>query len=342
MSDLVVDVQQSRAEGLLVGASDAGAILGFDQYKAPISIWRRLQGLEVEHEDSEPAEWGKILEPVVRGKYAQKHGVIVAVPQESYIRDGWLRATPDGVTCGPTNDPRVVPMLHEHHFFIGGAGLVQCKTASAYLADDWVDGPPAKYEVQVRVEMAVTNLPWCDVACLIGGQRYVEFRVHREAALEENILRDLREFWEMAKEGREPNPDHTDHWRAHVSSKMRPSRVVITADADVRAWMTELRMARMEKKRAERQEAELKNKLLLAMSAGAATGIEDKELGKLTAYKVGGRTDWKAMAESMFKQLNNNDPAQPGDWIDAYKAKFTKPGTTWAIRTPSAWGGDDE
>ena len=39
---------QTRAGGALIGASDAAAALGLDSYRSPLSVWRRLRGLDSE------------------------------------------------------------------------------------------------------------------------------------------------------------------------------------------------------------------------------------------------------------------------------------------------------
>ncbi len=206
---LAIHVDQQRDQSCL-GASEAAGVLGLDKYNPPIAIWRRHRGLPVRaDEDNEPAYWGRVLEPVVRGKYALDRSVRVWVPTGSYTLDDWLRCTPDGLVEEPTFnaadigatefDPTtasaaVVNMLRQDK----ALGGLQVKTCSAWLEDDWRDGPPAKYEVQCRVEMAVADLPWNDIVCLCGGQRQLgPFRIERDQQLEDRILTSLQEFGPM-------------------------------------------------------------------------------------------------------------------------------------------------
>lgn len=338
MTDIALQVSQTRAEGL-IGASDAAAALGLDQYKAPITLWRQLRGLPTNDERpafvQEAAEWGQALEPIIRGKYALEHNVPVVVPMRSLTLDGWLRATPDGLVLpveapmgvaaypfkpGLTysaDDDELVPMLGERWFI----GLLQAKTCSLYKKDEWSEGVPPAYEIQVRVEMAVTDLPWCDVSCLIGGQHRVTYRIERESKYEEPILRDLRAFWELVQSGKEPSVDGSVAWREYASSRMRPTPVVLDADEDTEALVANWLTARRSVKALEAAEGELKTKLLLRLSAAGATKLRSRN-GVFTAYKVGAKPKWKEYAISLGGAAKVPE-------------QFKGTSNTWTIKAPN-------
>jgi hypothetical protein len=185
----------------------------------------------------------------------------------------------------------------------GAAGNLQVKTCSAYLLDDWRDGPPPKYEIQTRVEMAVTGLPWTDLVCLCGGQRYLgPFRIERDLELEGRILAPLREFWDMVMSGVEPTVDHTENWRLHVSEKMERARaVLVKADPALRHDVSEWREGRRARIVAERAEERAKNELLLRLSCAGGTKIDAGELGKITAYRTGSGT-WALKTPTSWKE----------------------------------------
>lgn len=298
---LALPVDQQREESML-GASEAGAVLGLDKYSSPMKIWRRHRGLPVNDDGNEAADWGVLLEPVVRGKYALSRKVRVWVPTASFTLDGWLRATPDGLVPEPCTDewgrcdafdPREIParVLTRWPEILGGLSV---KTCSAYLAEDWIGGPPAKHEVQARVEMAVVDLPWVDVVCLIGGQKLVgPFRIERNAAIERSILPRLRDFWAMVQDGREPTVDDSDAWRLHVSEKLgkAPALEVVATEAQ-REIVARWRAARIARKAAECGEELVKNELLLNLSQTGATKLDAGELGKPSAYRVAKTGTW--------------------------------------------------
>jgi predicted phage-related endonuclease len=308
---IAVHVDQQRDESCL-GASEAAGVLGLDKYNPPIKVWRRHRGLDVDDRRpghvQEAAEWGQILEPVIRGKYAVRNQATVLVPVKSYVRDGWLRCTPDGMVMDVTH---TVGVSEVDTWPIGGcgstrlAGLVQCKNVSAYLDHEWRDGPPTAKEIQVRTEMAVTGLPWCDLAALIGGNHYIQYRVERDLGLEDRILTDLAAFWTLVKIGVEPTVDHTDAWRMHIAEKMPAEKMIGPAtESDVDA-MLQLRRRREDRKAAKALEDLARNELLLRMSARGVTALQslDTKIGTVSAYKAKG---------------------------------------TWALRCPRNWGDDDQ
>jgi len=217
---IAVAVDQQRDLSCL-GASEAAGVLGLDKYDPPIAIWRRHRGMTVRDDGpQEAAYWGTVLEPVIRGKYAFDRQVRVWVPTGSYTMDGWLRCTPDGLVeelarkavgtfeYDPSDADPDFPSnsgLVSNLLLAGLLGDLQVKTCSAWLEDAWRDGPPAKYEVQCRVEMAVLDIPWCDIVCLCGGQKQIgPLRIERDRAIEDRILTSLQEFWGMVKFGKEP------------------------------------------------------------------------------------------------------------------------------------------
>ncbi len=339
MSDLVLHVDQIRTEGML-GASEAAAALGLDKYTSPLTVWKKLRGLPVEEERSpaldEAAAWGQLIEPVVRGKYAIDRNRLVLVPRSSFVKDGWLRCTPDGLSLpniqiGASVNPPAprtyvteMPIdlaMRDPEWKENDAGLLQVKNRHAFARDDWRDGVPAKEQIQCRVEMAVCDLPWNDCAVLIGGNRMLVHRVERDLGLEDRILTDLSTFMRLVREGTEPSPDHTAAWRQHVSEKMRPTKVMITPDEELRELVDFWLAQRRKRKMIEEEEEAAKTDIMLRLSAAGATGIDLGERGKVTAYKTGSRTDWKAWAQS----LNPNPPPQ----------KYVKESKTWALKAPA-------
>lgn len=312
---IAVAVDQQRDLSRL-GASEAAGVLGLDKYNPPIAIWRRHRGMPVRDDGpQEAAYWGTVLEPVIRGKYAFDRQVRVWVPTGSYTLDGWLRCTPDGLveelsrpdqtgTSEFNPDGGDDAGLVSNLLLDGLLGDLQVKTCSAWLEDSWRDGPPAKYEIQCRVEMAVLDVAWCDIVCLCGGQKQIgPLRIERDKAIEDRILTSLQEFWGMVQFGREPTVDHTDAWRLHVSEKMdKVKPTMIMADGDLLSDIARWREHRVNRKRAEMAENEMKNALLLHMSAAGATKI---------------------------------DCGDKADNVTAYKTK-----NTWALRTPSSWKED--
>ena len=100
---------------------------------------------------------------------------------------------------------------------------------------------------------------------------------------------------------------------------MRPSSVVMQADDETEAIMANWIKARRARRDIERTEEECKTRLLLQLSAAGATRVQSS-LGMATAYRTGGRTDWKGFALS----LGGTEPPD----------RFKRPSTTWSLRAP--------
>lgn len=285
---LVAAVEQERDESRL-GASEASAVMGLDKYKSPMAIWRRHRGMAVPESDNEAALWGQVLEPVVRARFALDRQRTVFVPVRSVLFENWLRATPDGILLDVADpEPHVEELSDAFDLTQPNLGLLQVKTCSAYLADDWIGGPPAKYEVQCRVEMAVTGLPWCDIICLCGGQKLLgPFRIERDLQLEADIIRRLRAFWGMVEAGEEPTVDDSDAWRLHVSERLaRSPAIEVPADDRALEVIRRWKDARDARKSAERAEDGIRNEMLLTMSNAGATKLDAGTLGKPSAYRT--------------------------------------------------------
>jgi predicted phage-related endonuclease len=317
MTEIALPVHQTRAEGLL-GASDAPAALGLDRYRPPIALWRQLRGLPTNDERpafvQEAAEWGQALEPIIRGKYALEKQCAVWVPSQSIVKDRWLRCTPDGLVASGLSSGETIEW-HGDEMPPETIGLLQVKTASAYLKDAWADGVPPNYEIQVRVEMAVTGLPWCDVSCLIGGQTRVTYRVERESKYEEPILRDLRAFWELVQSGKEPAVDGSDAWRQYATQGMRPTPVVLDANEETEALVANWLTAKRSIKALKESESEYKTKLLLRLSAAGATKLRSRH-GVIPAYQTGAKARWKEYAISLggAAKIPDNYKGEKGAW----------------------------
>jgi hypothetical protein len=151
--------------------------------------------------------------------------------------------------------------------------------------------------------MAVADLPWVDIVCLCGGQKQIgPLRIERNAAIEDRILTSLHEFWGMVQFGKEPTPDHTEHWRMHVSEKMdRALPNMIAADGELLQDIALWRDRRIERKRAEQAEELCKNGLLLTMSALQVTKLDAGDMGRITAYRTPQKGTWALRVPTSWK-----------------------------------------
>ena len=171
-----------------IGGSGAAAAVGLSPWSPPIVLYQRLVGeLERDQGETDAMLWGKLLEDVIRRRYAEVIGVTVQVPPRSIFHDehDWRRATPDGLVVHP------------------GSGRwqwgLEVKTADPFHASEWgdpgTDQIPMAYVCQVAWYMHVTGLARWDVAVLIGGKDFRIYSLERDLDLESELVGAVDAFW---------------------------------------------------------------------------------------------------------------------------------------------------
>lgn len=178
-------LEMSRQEWLIertkgIGGSDAATVLGLNKWKTPFELYLEKTGQSfVDESQAEAAYFGNILEDVVArefeirsGKKVRKNNFMLQHPKYDFIR---------------ANIDRKV---------VGEDALLECKTASAYLAKDWEgDEIPSAYLVQVQHYLGVTGYEKAYIAVLIGGQRFIWKEIERDEELIEMIFEAEVNFW---------------------------------------------------------------------------------------------------------------------------------------------------
>lgn len=185
---------EQRRKG--VGGSDVAAIMGLSPYRGAYEVWAEKLGLiEAPDISDKPAViWGNILEPVVGEHYAENHPDrevrrLNAVCQS--IERPWAQASLDY----EVKDPEL------------GWGVLEIKTAGQRSEGKWDDGVPLFYQTQVAHYLSVTGRSFADVAVLIGGQDYREYRIMRDEDDVHAVESAVDEFWQRVQTGEEPPVD---------------------------------------------------------------------------------------------------------------------------------------
>lgn len=174
--------REERRKG--IGGSDVAAIMGLSAYKSPFQVYvEKTEGLSDDISDKPSVYWGNVLEPVVADEYARRHPETEVIVPDFMLRSKdrpWAQASLDRVIV----DPEL------------GTGVLEIKTAGFMRSCDWDEYVPIYYLTQVAHYMSVTGCGFADVAVLIGGQDYREFRVMRDQDDIETVNRAVDRFWE--------------------------------------------------------------------------------------------------------------------------------------------------
>ena len=196
-----------------IGGSDVAAIIGVSPYKTAVDVFLDKTGQTPDWEGNEATYWGNVLEDVVAQEYTKRSGAkvqrlnkMLRHPQHEFALANVDRFVVSDGTRVRLNSAGQVE---------GASGLLECKTASAYKADAWKDGDddavPTEYVAQVMWYLGVTGLKWADVACLVGGQRYVCKRIKHDAAVIDALFDRCGAFWrDHILTGKAPEPTTGD------------------------------------------------------------------------------------------------------------------------------------
>lgn len=184
--------REERRKG--IGGSDVAAIMGLSSFSTPYQVYLdKAEGISDDISGKPAVVWGNILEPVVGEYYmdlhTDRHVRRVNAMARSIARP-WAQASLDYEVC----DPEL------------GWGVLEIKTAGLRRADDWADGVPLYYQTQTAHYLSVTGRPFADVAVLIGGQDYREYRLMRDEEDVRTVSEAVDAFWRDHVEARVP-PD---------------------------------------------------------------------------------------------------------------------------------------
>jgi putative phage-type endonuclease len=177
-----------------IGGSDAAAVFGLHPWVSPVALYFDKTGEYSDDRATEAMEWGLRLEPVVADAWAEKNGERIAQVKAilRHTEHAWMIVNLDRVVLGASGE---------------WIAVLEVKTASGWTADDWDDGVPPYVVVQVQHQLAVTGLPVAYVACLVGGQKFVQATIRRDDEFIAALIVGERRFWDRVLERRPPPAD---------------------------------------------------------------------------------------------------------------------------------------
>jgi putative phage-type endonuclease len=166
-----------------IGGSDVGIIVGLNKYKSAFTLFlEKTNQLPTDDEQSEAAYWGNTLEDIVAQEFSKRTGLEVNERHELLQHDTYdfmLANLDREVTC-PNR----------------GIGILECKTSSEYLKDEWnEDKIPDSYYLQVQHYLAVTGYSFAYIAVLIGGNKFVYKEIERDEEVINYLIQLEGEFW---------------------------------------------------------------------------------------------------------------------------------------------------
>jgi putative phage-type endonuclease len=183
-----VQLKQDRAlidRNLFLGGSDIAAIMGLSRWSSPLRLWAEKTG-KIEHpdlSDNEAVEMGRDLEEFVAQKFSQRTGKTVRRAPKKYTHKDYdfLAANVD----------RLITDSDE---------LLECKTCTLWKKDEWEEGIPQEYVLQVIWYLGITGRKTGWIAVLIGGQKFMYKQIDFDAELFKIMVEKAIVFWQMVQE----------------------------------------------------------------------------------------------------------------------------------------------
>lgn len=342
---------QPRERG--IGASQVATAIGLNPYRSPLSLWFELTG-RLEKATPDPLDpwameskaiWGNRFEPIIRAHYADRSQVPVVVPTGSFYlaAEPWKRATPDGL-IGPANDeqPLVGPWQRALQIKLVGA-----RQARRWPEDGDSGNVPPEYLVQVTWEQHVLDVPEHDLAALVGGTDYRQFRLYRDADFEASIVEAAAEFMGYVQRDEPPPVDASKDWADYLRAQIekKGADIVAPATPETDALAVELRELVERMRDDEKRADEIENQLKAAMVAAGAVQLEVAD-GRFTWRQSKDRiaTDWEAAFNELvpllvrLAQNRRSGKGQIAKTLDTIRERHTT--TTKGNRPfnrPSTW-----
>ena len=168
-----------------IGGSDVAAALGMSKWQSQLGLWLDKMGQGRPKPESESMYWGKIFENILRTEFSKRSGKKAESCPFMFqsVEYPFMLADLDGIVREPD----------------GSTSIIEIKTANAFAVNDWVDGVPVQYYLQVQHYMATVDLKKTYLCVLLGG---CEFKIPIK-----NIIALESDFWQKVVNKIQPEPD---------------------------------------------------------------------------------------------------------------------------------------
>jgi putative phage-type endonuclease len=195
------DFSQDRTEWLLqrargIGGSDAGSIMGLNQYCSPLDVWALKKGLKEGFKGNSATAAGNVAEPLIRKLFPYMIEEAEGIKFEVFEPKFTFKSI-----AHPFQIANVDGLLHSDTL---GSGVLEIKTANLNQSKKWADNQvPISYWVQVQHYMSVLDLDYAYVVCMLGNKiiwRYVQ----RDCEFESKMIKAEEDFAESLKSDTRP------------------------------------------------------------------------------------------------------------------------------------------
>lgn len=271
----------------VLGGTDAAAILGLSRYKTEWDVYaEKLGNAPPSGEISEDALWGILLEPVIRAEYRRRTDAAVWKPRR-LVRNAvhrWQAGHLDGLA-----EDRVLEVK-----------------VRGWPGNDWgeegTDEIPADVKSQVEHYLAVTGLPFAEVAVLFRAQRLAIYRVAASPLLAD-LTAEEGEWWDRhVVRGEQPEWDGSPSASRFLTIRHprdNGDSLSIVALPHHSAVLEDYAMVRRNREALEHREEVLKQQIQAAMGDASELLSPDMKITWKRTRDGKPVVDWEAYAHDL-------------------------------------------
>jgi putative phage-type endonuclease len=287
---------EERRKG--IGASDCAAVLGLSPWRSPYQVYLEKRGEVKDWNGNAQAEWGLLMEPVLRQFYSDATGRAVRLPDKIlYAKERpYMLASLDGFT----DDERIVE--------------IKTARSSKGWGEPGTSEVPDHYAIQVHHQMIVTGFEVADVVVSIGGGSPEIYEVPADKEIQEMIIEACAKFWEKVVAGNPPEPT-TYADAVQRFGKIKAEGAVSATHGDFLNY-AEIKEIREQISKLEAREELLKGKLILSLGEAGDLLIHDDGTPLISYKLANGRKSFdaktleKEMPEIYQQYLKQGEPSR--------------------------------
>lgn len=137
--------------------------------------------------------WGTVMEPVLLAEFSKRTGKEAQPCPLMFqsVEYPFMLADLDGIVREPD----------------GSTSIIEIKTANSFAVNDWADGVPTQYYLQVQHYMATVDLTKTYLCVLLGGNEFQIHEIDRDEDTIKNIISLEYAFWQHVITKTQPEVD---------------------------------------------------------------------------------------------------------------------------------------
>ena len=183
--------QWLEARRTSIGGSDSSAIVGYNPFSSPYTVWADKTGRLPEREDNEAMKQGRDLEEYVAQRWCEDTGKKVRKVNAILFNEDY-------------------PFAHANidRMVVGENAGLECKTTSVLNLQRFKDGDyPNSYYIQCMHYLAVTGLDRWYLAVLVLNKALYTYTIERDEEAIAALMQMESDFWRYVENDTPPPMD---------------------------------------------------------------------------------------------------------------------------------------